>query len=213
VFFERWDRSPWGTAVHLRGLINLFKDTIRNPDFVHKLLNFITESRIRWEKNKSKYLGVRTEKGSLYNDEVDAQLISPKIYQVFAHPYEVKLANFYPQGIFYFHSCGNITPFIDTIASIRGLRKLQISPVTDFKKAVNQFGGNFVFEKRMHPVSDMLLADEKTIQLKIKEVLKIGRKIALELDPGPITNISIDKLRTWINVARKTIKSELLARA
>jgi len=203
VFFERWDRSPWGTAVHLRGLVELWKDTVRNPDLVHKLLTLITESRIRWEKEKAKFLGVKTERGFLYNDEVDAKFISPKIYQVFAHPYEKKLANFYPKGIFYFHSCGDITPFLSTIATIPGLRRLHISPATDFNTAVIKFGRNLVFQKRMHPVNDLLLCNDKDMELKIKEVLNIGRKNAIELDPGPILDISIDKIKKWINIARK----------
>jgi len=209
VFFEQWNRSPWGTAVHLRGLVELWKDTVRNPDLVHKLLNFITESRIRWEKEKAKFLGVKTERGFLYNDEVDAKFISHKIYQVFAHPYEKKLENFYPKGIFYFHSCGDITPFLETIATIHGLRRLHISPATNFKTAVNKLGRNIVFQKRMHPVNDLLLCDDKAMELKIKEVLNIGRETYMELDPGPILNISIEKIKTWITVAKKTIKSEV----
>jgi len=208
VFFERWERSPWGTAVHLRGLIELLKDTFRNPDFAHKLLTFITESRTRWEKEKEKFLGTKTEKASLYNDEVNAQVISPKIYQVFAYPYEKKLADFYPKGIFYFHSCGDITPFLDTIATIRGLRRLHISPATDFKTAVNKLGTRFVFEKRMHPVNDLALCDSKTMKLKIEEALNVGRETTMELDPGPIQDVPLEKIKTWINVARKTIKSE-----
>lgn len=52
VFFERWDRSPWGTAVHLRGLVELLTDILRKPDFVHRLLAFVTESRMRWERER-----------------------------------------------------------------------------------------------------------------------------------------------------------------
>ena len=209
VFFERWDRSPWGTAVHLRGLVNLFKDTVKNPDFTHKLLNFITESRIRWEREKAKFLGEKTERGSIQNDEVHAQFISPLTYRIFANPYERRLANFYPQGIFYFHSCGDITPFLDDIATIRGLRRLHISPATNFKTAITKLGGSFVFEKRMHPVDDLLICDEKSMELKIREVLNIGKDAIMELDPGPITDPSVEKVQTWIRVARKTIQSKI----
>jgi len=210
VFFERWDRSPWGTAVHLRGLVNLFKDTVKNPDFAHKLINFITESRIRWEKEKAKFLGEKIDRGSIHSDEVHAQFISPMTYQIFANPYERKLANFYSKGIFYFHSCGDITPFLDTIGTIRGLRRLHISPATDFSTAITKFGRSLVFEKRMHPVNDLLLCDDKSMELKIKEVLNIGKGAVMELDPGPILDPSVEKIQTWIRIARKTIA---LARA
>lgn len=209
VFFERWDRSPWGIAVHLRGLAELLMDTFRNPDFVHKLLTFITESRMRWEREKERFLGAKTESAYLYNDEVNAQVISPEIYQVFAYPYEKKLADFYSKGIFYFHSCGDITPFLDTISTIRGLTRLHISPATDFETAVHKLRRKFVFEKRMHPLNDLGLCDAKTMELKIKEVLKVGRETFMQLDPGPIQDESLEKVKTWINAARKTIKSEL----
>jgi uroporphyrinogen-III decarboxylase len=209
VFFERWDRSPWGVAAHLRGYYELLMDTLRNPDFVHRLLDFVTESRIRWEREKEKFLGAKTEKGFLYNDEVHAKLVSPETYQVFAHPYERKLADFYPQGIFYFHSCGDIAPFLDTIATIRGLRRLHISPVTDFRTAVSKLGKRFVFQKRMDPLSDLESCDTKTMELKIREVLKVGKDTSMELDPGPIQDVPLEKIKTWVNVTRKTIKSEL----
>jgi len=208
VFFERWDRSPWGVAVHLRGLRNLLKDIDQNPDFVHKLLTFITESRMRWEREREGFLGVKIKRGFLYNNEVHAQVMSPRLYEVFAHPYEKKLADFYSKGIFYFHSCGDITPFLDTIATIRGLRRLHISPATDFKTAVQKLGRDFVFEKRMDPINDLEMCDTKTMELKIKEVLKTGRGTSMELDPGPIQDVSLQKIKAWINIARKTIKSE-----
>jgi uroporphyrinogen-III decarboxylase len=56
VFFERWNRSPWGISVHLRALNKLLIDTLRNPHFVHKLLSFIAESRMRWEREKATLL-------------------------------------------------------------------------------------------------------------------------------------------------------------
>lgn len=208
VFFERWERSPWGVAVHLRGLTELLKDTIRNPEFLHKLLAFVTESRMRWEREKEEYLGTESERSSLANDEVDSQLISPQTYRTFAYPYEKKLAEFYPEGIFYFHSCGNITSFLDTIKSIRGLRRLHISPATDFKTAVDKLGRSLVFQKRLHPVKDLEVCDAKAMERRIEEALKIGAETSMELDPGPIQDVSVEKIGTWIRVARRTIESQ-----
>ena len=205
IRFERWDRGPWGLAAHLRGFRELKIDTYRNPDFVHKLLSFVTESRIRWEREKERFLGKKNERSSLGNDEVHARIISPKIYEDFVYPYEKKLADFYPQGIFYFHSCGDITPFLDTIARIRGLRRLHISPVTDFKAAVERFGRNIVFEKRLDPINDLGLCDAQTMETKIRGILEIGRQVFMEIDPGPIQNVSLEKIKTWINIARKAV--------
>jgi uroporphyrinogen-III decarboxylase len=205
VFFERWDRSPWGVAFHLRGLQNLLEDVYERPEFAHRLLAFITESRMRWEKEKERYLGVKTESASLNNDEVHAAILPPEVYEEFAFPYEKNLGEFYPSGIFYFHSCGNITPFLDHIASIRGLRVLHISPVTDFSVAIRKFGKKFVFQKRLDPLNDLEGCDDEVMELRIRENLKEGRKAVMELDPGPIQDVPLERAKAWINLARKAI--------
>ena len=210
VFFERWDRSPWGVAFHIRGFHNLMEDVYQRPDFVHKLLAFITESRIRWEREKERFLGLKTEKGALYDDEVHSEILSREAYEEFAYPYEKKLAEFYPKGIFYFHSCGNITPFLDPIGSLRGLRVLHISPVTDFRTAISKFGKRFVFQKRMDPISDLERCDVVTMEARIRETLGVGKEAIMELDPGPIQDVPLEKIKTWISIARKAIKEERL---
>ncbi|MFX0132859.1 MAG: uroporphyrinogen decarboxylase family protein [Candidatus Hodarchaeota archaeon] len=206
VIFERWDRSPWGLAVHLRGLGGLFIDSIHHPDLVHKLLKFLTESRMRWEREKERFLGIRIEKSRLSNDEVDGKIISPIIYENFAYPYEKELANFYPKGISYFHSCGNITPFLDYIIRIRGLKRLHISPVTDFKIAIDKIGKKMVFQKRMDP-NIIAFGDESSMKISIKETLKIGQNIFMEIDPGPVMDVPIENIKRWVKITKKEISN------
>ncbi len=59
----------------------------------------------------------------------------------------------------------------------------------------------------MHPVSDLELCDTKTMELKIREALKVGRETSMELDPGPIQDVPLEKIKTWINIVRKTTKT------
>jgi uroporphyrinogen-III decarboxylase len=202
VIFERWDRSPWGLAVHLRGLGGLFIDTVHHPDLVHKFLKFLTESRMRWEREKERFLGIRTEKSRLSNDEVDGKTISPKIYENFAYPYEKELANFYPKGISYFHSCGDITPFLDLIMKTKGLRRLQISHITDFNTAIDKIGRKMVFEKRIDPTI-LPFGDVQTINKSIIETLKDGEGVFMEIDPGPVMAFPVEKVQTWLRLTRK----------
>ena len=208
VVFERWDRSPWGLAVHLRGLPELLKDTIRNPDLVHKLLRFLTESRKRWEREKERFLGEKTERSRISDDEVDGKTISAKTYENFAYPYENELASFYPKGIFYFHSCGDITPFLDLILKIRGLRRIHVSPATDLKTAVDKIGRKMVLHKRMDPVNDLVLCNSQGMKTRIEEALRVGKGTLMEIDQGPIVDAPLEKVKTWLRVARDAISSE-----
>ena len=209
VFFERWDRGPWGIAIQLRGFTELIKDTLRRPEFVHKLLTFITEARMRWEREKERYLGTKAWQGSLADDEVTADLLSPRIYRTFAYPYERKLAEFYPNGIFYFHSCGDLTPFLDTIKTIPGVRRILISPHTDFNTAVNTFGNTVIYQKRMHPIDDVLRCPPTLMEHKLKNVLEIGKGQHLELDPGPIVEASTNTISEWINITRRLTRTRV----
>jgi uroporphyrinogen-III decarboxylase len=205
IRFEDWDRSPWGLAVHLRGLTELLKDTIRNPDFVHRLLKFITESRMRWEREKEKFLGEKSKRSRISEDEVDAKLMSPKTFERFAYQYDNEIADFYPEGIFYYHSCGDITPFLNSISKIRGLKRIQISPATSFKTALKVIGKGIVFHKRMDPVNDLAFCNTEAIQSKIKDILRIGKGAFIEIDPGPVMDLPAEKVKTWISSARKAV--------
>ena len=204
VVFERWDRSPWGLAVHLRGLGGLFMDTVHHPDLVHKFLKFLTESRIRWEREKEKFLGIRTEQSQLSNDEVDGKIISPKIYKNFAYPYEKKLSDFYPKGISYFHSCGDITPFIDLIKTIKGLKRLTISHLTDFNKAIDIIGRKMIFQKRIDPTI-LPFGNVQTIKKSMIETLNVDKEIFMEIDPGPVMDVPVEKVQTWLKLSRELI--------
>ena len=207
VIFERWDRSPWGLAVHLRGLGGLYIDIIHHPDLVHKLLKFLTESRIRWEREKERFLGISTKKSRLNDDEVDKKIISPNIYENFVYPYEKEIVNFYPKGIFYYHSCGNITPFLDFIVRFKGLKKLLISHVTDFKMAIDKIGEKIVFQKRIDPTV-ITFKDALAMESSIREILKIGEGTFMEIDPGPVMDVPVEKVQTWIEIARKIIEKK-----
>ena len=37
--------------------------------------------------------------------------------------------------------------------------------------------------------------------------ITIGKDVIMELDPGPILDLSVEKVQTWLMIARKTIKS------
>lgn len=87
------------------------------------------------------------------------------------------------------------------------MRRLHISPATDFEVAVHKLGGRLAFQKRMRPLDDLALCDARTMRLRIEEVLRGGRGTSMELDPGPILDAPLEKVKTWIDVAKKTIGS------
>ncbi|MBS7609162.1 hypothetical protein KEJ19_01140, partial [Candidatus Bathyarchaeota archaeon] len=173
IEYRPWTRGPWGVLVHMMGWQNSLLSLIKRPRLIEELLDFVTEARIVWEVDWSRFLGREVvASSSLSNDEVDAKVLSPKNYRELVLPREKRLAEFYREGISYFHSCGNIGPFLPAIKEIAGLRTVQISPWTSISIAKEVLGNSIVMERWIHP--EDLILDEERIRAKFARILQEG---------------------------------------
>jgi uroporphyrinogen-III decarboxylase len=127
IRFPEWIRGPFGVARYLRGAENLFLDIMDRPEFVHRLMRFITDAQKNWIAERAKFLGIKIEKGFLYNDDVNCPSLSPSMYEELVLPYEIELCQF-QGGIKYWHSCGNLTPLLPHIRKIPLIDMLHVSP-------------------------------------------------------------------------------------
>ncbi|MEM3046710.1 MAG: uroporphyrinogen decarboxylase family protein [Candidatus Bathyarchaeia archaeon] len=159
VGYPSWTRGPWGIVVHMMGWQNALLSLVKQSRLLERLLDFVTEARIAWEKDWGRFAGKEAAASSLSNDEVDAKVLSPRSYRELVLPREKKLADFYRDGISYFHSCGNITPFLRDIATLRGLKTVHVSPWTDMRTAMRLLEPRLTLQKWIHP-EDMLLTEE-----------------------------------------------------
>ena len=78
VVFPEWGRGPFGVAQHIRGLQDLLSDMVLHPDYVRRLMRFITDARKTWTEERARFLGRKVDKGNLYNDEVNCPTLSPR---------------------------------------------------------------------------------------------------------------------------------------
>jgi len=175
ISFPRWRRSPFGNACSLRGMQQLCTDFYDNPDFVHDLMSFVTDSRIKWEDSCTKFLGQTCNACTLANDEVNCPVVSPQQYAQFILPYEKRLIQYY--GEFeYFHSCGNLTALIPHIKTLEP-NLFQVSPWTDPEVACAAFSNTkTVLDIWVNVSGDIMHASpDHTIQT-MKRYYEICRK-------------------------------------
>jgi hypothetical protein len=218
VRFPGWARGPWSVACMLRGFNELHIDLADNPQFVEDLLSFIVESRIAWEKQRCAFLGIDPRDPSIewqyvvyrkvassdqFNDEVDGNLISLATYADRLFPAEKKLSDFYG-GTRYYHSCGNLTPFLPVL---RGLnpRIMHISSSTDAGVAHALFERSTSFQCSMHPISEILGADEARMRAALRSRLEAvpGRRMEIWADAlyqGSADTLA--KANEWLRIAR-----------
>ncbi|CEP67366.1 Uroporphyrinogen decarboxylase (URO-D) [Moorella glycerini] len=223
IRFPGWARGPWSVACMLRGFTNLYLDLIDDPAFVHDLLAFITHSRKEWEKARCRFLGIdikdtayewqyvvyrNVANSELFNDEVDGNLFSLDIYENFIYPYEKDLNDFYG-GTRYYHSCGNLTPFLRRLKELKP-RLMHISSATDIAEAHNIFNPETKFQCCMHPVNDVLIAPQEIMAEKIKAILEAapGRKLEIWADAlYEGDHDTLEKVLLWLQTARKVYQN------
>ena len=51
VGYPSWTRGPWGVAVHMLGWHNALLSLLKNRRLLERLLDFVTEARMVWEKD------------------------------------------------------------------------------------------------------------------------------------------------------------------
>ena len=133
--------GPWTIAIGLREAVNLIKDTMKDPDYVHELMRFCTQMSIRFGE------AVYPLKVGLSFSEAPAScsLISPKIYRTFVFPYHKQVVDHFKQkkvgtGL---HICGYTDPILEDMVAT-GVTNISIDAPSDLARAVEITRGKAV---------------------------------------------------------------------
>jgi len=133
--------GPWTIAIGLRGATDLIKDTIKDPDYVHELMEFCTPIAI----NAGEAV-VPLKAGLSYSEApASCSLISPKLYRTFIRPHHQRIVDHFKAkkvGVG-FHICGFIDPILEDVVNL-GITNLSIDAPTSLSKAVEVTRGRAV---------------------------------------------------------------------
>lgn len=133
--------GPWTTAIGLRGAANLLKDAMKDPDYVHELMQLSTQVALRFMEAM-----IPLKVGLSYSEApASCSLISPKMYREFVFPYHKQLMDYFMEkkaGIG-LHICGYADPILKDMVST-GATNISIDAPTDLAKALAATKGNAV---------------------------------------------------------------------
>lgn len=133
--------GPWTIAIGLRGATELLKDALKDPDYVHELMEFCTQMSIRFGE-----ILVSMKAGANYSEApASCSLISPKIYRTFIFPYHKRIVDHFKEkkvgaGL---HVCGYADPILKDLVNT-GVTNISIDSLTDLSKAVEATRGKAV---------------------------------------------------------------------
>jgi len=209
VSFPKWNRGPFGVACALRTMERLLIDVVEDPNFVHKIMRVINDSRKEYTHKRRKFTGKSEPAESVcLNDEVSVPMVSPQIYQDFIFPYEDELAKFYG-GIMWWHSCGNKTPLVPIIKKMSqpiGFMDFRLC-VDDLLTAVKSLDGKIPFHVRPGN-ADVLDRCEARVKNRFNGIMCMckGANWALRLDDLQLVSPSekdINTIKRYISVVRE----------
>jgi len=169
VIFPEWDSGPFGIASHVRGIINLCIDMIEDPQFVHRLMEFVLESKMEWSMKRAQLLGIPIKPCYLVNDDINIPIISPNAYKNFVLPYEKKISKFH-KGVDCWHSCGKIDPVLPCIKQIPNLKMIHVSHLTCLEKSVEIIGRDHIIEIVLDPINDVEKATPQQMENKLRQI-------------------------------------------
>ena len=191
------------TAVQLRGWQQLMLDFRDRPQFVHELMERITDSRILYEKRRAEILGLdlHDTNGGLWEDDVNCDVLSPDDYARFVHPHEVRMSRLY--GSVTYHSCGNLTPVAGLIADLPNLRQFYFSePWTDLGAVMRAVKGRCLIRMDMNPPTCIGVPDA-ALRDRMSDFATVGRKCALEVHMASARTGTVDEVLKWVSIGKQ----------
>jgi uroporphyrinogen-III decarboxylase len=210
VGFPRWERGPLDMAIQLRGYEQFIDDTMKRPQFVHELMQYIIEERIRWWDAYCKHFNTKDRLAGIGDDWTYLPFISPSIFEEFVFPYYKKLEE-YHGGIGWIHSCGSKVKFQKRLEELKGLGGHEINHWTNVEDAVANASPDKYLSISLINVDVQLVSQEQMIEdlVRIKNACK-GRSYGITA--AAIEKIHDDfeydirQVQIWLEVAKRVLR-------
>lgn len=226
-----WGESMIDQFVEMRGLEQVYYDMMDNPGFIHEVMDFMTEAKLRLldgyrangllvMNNEDNHIG---SSGIGYTDELDPlpgedpteknlwgfaqaqelQGVSPEMLEEFVLPYQARIINRF--GLSLYGCCEAIESKIEVISRyVHNLRMVSVSPFADHAIAADVIGSRYVYAWKQHP-GFICNFDPAAIEKDIRRTLDITRNCnvaILMLDAFEFGN-DFTRFRQWIDIAKR----------
>ncbi len=205
-----WSLGMTVDFIMLRGLEEFLCDFILHPDYVHKVMQLMTDGIIkrldRFEKEgllalntDGAYVGsggfgwteelpswsnapekVTTKDMWGFVESQETSVVSPEMYGEFSFPYHKKVSERF--GLNCYGCCESVTKRWEYVKQIPNLRRVSISAWADWEKVPEQLGNKYIASIKPSP-SPLALKnmDEDLVRNTIKKALRCTKNCIPEL--------------------------------
>jgi hypothetical protein len=214
VIFPQWYRGPQGVALYIRGFQEFSIDLYENEGLAHRILRYVTDAAKAFNVWLQDFTGEPIRRGDLFNDDIP--LMSPEMYTRFFLQYEQEMSDFYG-GIYYWHSCGDITPHVTAVHALTDIDVLDFGVTMESKKSgIAGLRRDQLLEIRVKAQTHIQECTEEQSKAYIREILSECSDAGLSQYVLRSSGMSIVKggeedvrrLARWVELARD-VQSEL----
>jgi hypothetical protein len=218
--------SPTETMVDLLGIEPVLYGVVERPDFIHRLMELITEGYIAYHRAREAAGAVDAEESwarRVHYEELpkgaDAHLLtstwasiaaqslcglSPAMYEEFIQPYHDRLAAILGERRIYYHGCEDLTAKIPIIRKLPNLRRFCVSPWTNLEVAVEQLGREFVLETHVHPTDTLYAHTPDEMRKALERIMEVAGDCVVDIccevhSVGPDPSV----VTTWSQIAQE----------
>jgi len=212
VGFPTWGRGPLDLAIQLRGYEQFMNDTRERPQFVHDLMQYIIEERMRWWDAYCEHFDTENRGAGIGDDWLFVPFTSPAVFRDFVFPYYVELEKYHGHigGI---HSCGDKVPFFDLFAELKTMGGYEVNHWTDLESAVD----NSAPDKHLGIAllnADVLLVTKQDMEAELRRIKALCEGRSYSVSATAIEKIHDDyeydirQVQTWIETAKEVLRSD-----
>ncbi len=176
--------GPFTVATKLRGTSELCLDMLTDPDYYHRLLDYVTTAAISRTRHGMQFLGQSYPRPSWGFADCAICILSPAQYREFVLPYHKRLLEAFSTGPYNsLHSCGTVQHLHKAIADNLPITSFDCGFAADVAYSRRQVGPKVHFSWRFHPVLQSA-AGEAEIRGAIQRILAsrvtTGRRFTIE---------------------------------
>jgi len=219
--------SPSEWMVAFMGIEAILYGLIDRPEFIHRVMDFVTEGSIAYHREREAAGGIDPEENWGFRTHyeefppgtdtssleyawayVSAQSlcpISPAMFEEFLQPYHARLAETRAHGRVYYHGCEDLTAKIPIIRQLPNLRRFHVSAWTNLEEAVKQLGTDFVLEVCVHTPDTLAVHTPEQMRAALERIMSIAGDCIIDInitDPETLFGRQ-DTFTTWAQIAQE----------
>lgn len=200
----RYVPGPFTLTCLLRGLRETMMDLLRRPDLTHSILEYSTESSLRFALEALKH-------GSdiivVADPMASPDIVSPETFSCTVKPYITRILESVAKsgGIPSLHICGDTTKILEHMVETKA-KILELDYPVNLRYAKSKVGKQVCLEGNIDPVNILLKGSPRQVINKCKECIQdAGTDSGFILSTGceAPPNTPIENIRAMVHAARK----------